>query len=540
MSVSGNHLIFTKIAASGGAAHTVTQRRFVRDRMMSAADGGGGGPPAFHRGDGLDVPLIDGHVLSGLLLPRLTSAIKYVLPDLHADWSADAAAGGTALTPTSGKAVAWRRLVEAVLHAVLLAGSCRFLAGKDGEEGSAAVGTPAMHSLGVAMRPVGRGVVRPGADKLGSRLGGREARRGPLSALLHRIQTRLGPYSKVAALVLATAVLPRLYAELARRRGRVLEERDREVRLAELRREYAAELAYYGNSSSGGSNRGGETRGGDGGQLDRDETPASSPSPRSLIRRRAAERLAAVVAFLSDAVLGLGELVLPPLRLANYVAYLWGLTGAPGLGATAAGWEYAPSVGLGSGISAAAAASSVGSGNSGGISGASVPFGRGFVREADAAAPHRRHANFQYGIRRLMVEEGLRTARAMLPDSSTAGGGGDAHLRGTDVDDDRRGSAGEDDGEGEEDLPAAGLTGRLASLLGLRRTENNGATTKTNRRCGICRTRNPVVPYVTDCGHVYCYVCLRLAATDGMGCDCAVCGRAVRSSGRLAAASPDG
>ena len=451
--------------------------------MQPAVDEAGGPPPAIHRGDALDAPLVDGHVLTGLLLPRLASAIRHVLPEVHAGWSPD------------GAAAAWRRLAEAALHAALLGGSCRALLG-DGKygRGGAAVVTPAMHSLGIAMRPVAAAA------------NGGVRRDGSARPVLP------GRYSKVAALILATTVVPRLYAELGRRRGRELEERDREARMAELRREYAAEMAYYNSSRS---NDGGAGSGGDGRtRLGRDEAPpptTSSSSPRLLVRKRAAERRAALVAFLSDLILGLGDMVLPPLRLANHLAYLWGVTGAPGLGATAAGWEYAPAVG------------DDGS--------PAPPFGRGFVREACRAAPHRRHVNYQYGIRRLMVEEGLRTARAVLPDSSA--GGGDAQHRDGPAEEEDGGDGGDGDGV---DPSAPGLAGRLASLLGVRRGDVAGdGTAASGTRCGICRAPRPVVPYVTDCGHVYCYVCLRLAATDGMGCDCAVCGRAVRSSRRLAA-----
>ena len=65
------------------------------------------------------------------------------------------------------------------------------------------------------------------------------------------------------------------------------------------------------------------------------------------------------------------------------------------------GWEYASSAGMG--------------GNDDGSSNA-IGMGGGQQR-------HQRHANFQYGNRRMLVEEALRTMSAVLPPRNPHGGG---------------------------------------------------------------------------------------------------------------------
>ena len=44
-------------------------------------------PPSYHRGDPLDIPLIDHHLLVHMLCPRITSAIRYAFPQLYLDWT---------------------------------------------------------------------------------------------------------------------------------------------------------------------------------------------------------------------------------------------------------------------------------------------------------------------------------------------------------------------------------------------------------------------------------------------------------------------
>ncbi len=44
--------------------------------------------------------------------------------------------------------------------------------------------------------------------------------------------------------------------------------------------------------------------------------------------------------------------------------------------------------------------------------------------------------------------------------------------------------------------------------------------------CSFCES-TPTMPYATDCGHVYCYYCLRANCMADGGFPCAACGRAV-------------
>mmetsp|Transcript_29443 Transcript_29443/g.48616 ORF Transcript_29443/g.48616 Transcript_29443/m.48616 type:complete len:265 (+) Transcript_29443:2-796(+) len=48
-------------------------------------------------------------------------------------------------------------------------------------------------------------------------------------------------------------------------------------------------------------------------------------------------------------------------------------------------------------------------------------------------------------------------------------------------------------------------------------------------RCALCNT-HPVVPYITDCDHLYCYTCLFVAMAQDSSFRCQYCGQHVRSS----------
>ena len=76
------------------------------------------------------------------------------------------------------------------------------------------------------------------------------------------------------------------------------------------------------------------------------------------------------------------------MKLANYLMHLWGMCSTHDLGMRVAGWEYCrddPTSSL------------------------------ELVQPHDGGHVYQRHANFQYGHRRVMVEEALRAASLILP-----------------------------------------------------------------------------------------------------------------------------
>ena len=136
-----------------------------------------------HRSDPLDIPLIDGHLLAHLLLPRIISAIRLVSPQVYLDWTTGVAnnishsgnnGGGTSSrTDNNGgaqddnvvtsqnnnnnnKTLVWKRILEGLLRTCLLLGSCHRIFNKSNNS-SIILQTPAMHSLGMFLRPVTSG-----------------------------------------------------------------------------------------------------------------------------------------------------------------------------------------------------------------------------------------------------------------------------------------------------------------------------------------------------------------------------------------------
>merc|ERR1711862_673905 len=175
-------------------------------------------------------------------------------------------------------------------------------------------------------------------------------------------------------------------------------------------------------------------------------------------------------------------------------SYLWGISGTPSLGMMLSGWEYASSV-----------------------SSSDRPVVSSLTQSRFGRDRHRRHANFQYANRRLLVEEGLRTVSAILPPRDSAGSVGvEVQNTNRSLND----SANRDETRNEETFPnRLGRGGwfrrRLCSFMGV----DDGIRTTTSIPCNefeclICHTKKPAVPYMTSCGHCYCYVCLRSAITD--------------------------
>lgn len=511
--------------------------------------------PALHRGDPLDVPLVDDHLLTRLLLPRLVGSIRWAFPRVHADWTQDwTAAGAVAVAaadpsrrnddgaasphpphppPPWKDALVWKRVLEAALRTCLLVGSCRrVLREGGGGGGGVRVTTPAMHNLGVFLRPVVASDRRRDGSPGGRRGGG-----------------IVRAYGKVAALVVATVVLPALYEELKRRRRRQLEEGERARRLEEIRREVSDAFSFVGADERRRQQQQWQQQQ----QPQQQRQQPSRQSPRDIVRRRGQERKSRLGTLAADAILGMGDIFLPPLRLFQYLSYLWGMPGCslhsgrsscchtPDLGMALAGWEY------------------------GAVDGPGGDDGGGGLR-------HRRHANFQYAHRRLLVEEALRTASAVLP-PRTGGtlweggdGGGGTSAAGTVprgggnrvVDDGRGTRNGSDVGgvDGAGRRPGAGgdngmtrprgsggrVRRRFLSFVGLGGEDRDEPAANAEGRdgdrcrsplaCSLCGTERPTVPYVASCGHTYCYLCLRAAVTDDLGFRCVDCGRAITSSGR--------
>ena len=82
---------------------------------------------------------------------------------------------------------------------------------------------------------------------------------------------------------------------------------------------------------------------------------------------------------------------------------------------------------------------------------------------------------------------------------------------------------------------------RILSFMGVVEDDesNNGATNTLSKEgrysltCLLCHVVNPAIPYITSCGHCYCYICLRVAVTDHLGFRCVDCGKGIISSERL-------
>jgi hypothetical protein len=161
--------------------------------------------------------------------------------------------------------------------------------------------------------------------------------------------------------------------------------------------------------------------------------------------------------------------------------------------------------------------------------------------DGESSHHYQRHANFQYGHRRLMVEEALRAATMILPPRTyNAGfGGAAAAATGNAVVETPLSTNGR-----SNDLVVAPQNSRMArfgtlrkrllSFLGIVDESNNDFAEVTNSfdtLCSLCNTI-PAVPYTASCGHYYCYICLRMAVTDDLNFRCKCCGQQISSACR--------
>lgn len=414
----------------------------------------------YHRGDPLDIPLIDHHVIVHLLYPRITSAIRYAFPEIYLDWTTgvDADADNT---PRNAPVIR-KRWVEMVLHISLLLGSCHL------RRKSVYLETPAMKSLGMILRPANY-------ERQSS-------------------CNKLKVYSKIIALVIVTAIVPALYEELKIQRQKQLERQETQLRIAQLHQEFRTTPSIIG-------------------QQERQEAIPQQHQQHqgNIVQQRAQKRKTLMQILLVDSILGISDILIPPFRLISYIAYLWGLHSTPNFGNSLIGWEYAQL----SGVQAS----------------------------SDDGEPYQRHANFQYGNRRLMVEEGLRTVSAVLPPArnTIAQQDGDNGWRRS-----VEGTAGSEynDRSNRNSTQSSQrrfkwIRQRALSFMGVVEEEEEEAEQRLlcvnnsyELKCSLCQTVNPSIPYTASCGHCYCYLCLRMAVTDDLYYRCVRCRKRIDASTR--------
>lgn len=73
------------------------------------------------------------------------------------------------------------------------------------------------------------------------------------------------------------------------------------------------------------------------------------------------------------------------------------------------------------------------------------------------------------------------------------------------------------------------LTGTAASA----EASTTTAAAAMTSECSWCGKKPPTCATVSECGHVYCYVCLRSGLQSSDGFDCATCGEPIRRADRL-------
>lgn len=436
--------------------------------------------PGCRRGDPLDIPLIDNHLAINLLFPRITSAIKWVLPSLHLDWTTSG--GGAIVDGVQHESrhsfhhvknpLLWKRLMEILLHTSLMLGSSQLIQRrrKDGSLVSdISIRTPAMRNLGVFLRPCSNTSDGPPPNP-------NSKRRLRIEALRARIQL----YSKLFALLAATVIGPRLYDELKQRRQKQLREQERERRSLDL---------YLPSRPSNNQHLP---------QREREQ---------NIINERAEVRKSRLQTMLSDFILGTADVFMPTLRVINYISYIWGLSSTPDLGMRLVGWDYAS------------------------FADTSEPAVTGFGQQ------YQRHANFHYGNRRLLVEEALRTVSSVIPPrehntavTPTARPALHRERLG------RSTNTGLDtpaQNETADNTRRAWFRKRALSFMGVVEEKDDTATQRCSLKCTKCNTENPTIAYIASCGHCYCYICLRMSVTDDIYFQCLDCGKPVTTSCRV-------
>jgi len=443
--------------------------------------------PVYRRGDPLDIPLIDNHLTVHLLFPRIINAIRWVYPQLYLDWSTGVTNGVIANSSSDERPsetsriknpLMLKRMVEILLHAALLIGSSQIVQ-KHRNDGlfddNITIRTPAMRNLGMFLRP---------SNSCASVVTNRAQ-----SSKIDAIKSRIQLYYKLFALLAATVIGPRLYEELKHRRQQQLQEQSRRYRSLDMH-----VLSRTANNQQS-------------------QYSTLTEREHATIRGRANRRRSQVQTLLSDFLIGIVDIFIPPLKLINYISYLWGMSSTPDFETRLVGWNYATSADS--------------------LSGASST---GYAQQ------YQRHANFHYGNRRLLVEEALRTVSAVIPPrengttavTATRQTPNRGNIRTEIVEEIPAQSQISDGAERILHRRGSWFRRRALSFVGLSEEKhNNSADSRySNLRCSKCDTV-PKVPYITSCGHCYCYICLRMAVTDDLNFQCIECGKSIDFSCRV-------
>ena len=437
-------------------------------------------PPLYYRrGDPLDIPLIDYHLLVHMLCPRITSAIRYAFPQLYLDWTTGVVAADDENAPSRSNRFIRKRWVEMILHTSLLLGSCQFRRKRNNNnsnELSVYLATPAMKNLGMILRPAANNSNNQNSPP-----------------------SKIKVYAKIIALVLATVVVPALYEELKLQRQKQLERQETRLRLAQLHHEFQTTPSTTIN------------------QQHQDVLHYQQQQQQGhLMQQRAQKRKTLIQRLLIDSILGMSDILIPPLRLLAYVSYLWGLCPTPTFGSSMIGWEYS-----------------------------SVTDVQGSSESPSILTPYQRHANFQYGNRRLLVEEGLRTVATILPPRAN-------YSVQPDNDNVQRRRSAEEDTSISENGRSSNIATqaqapprrigwmrqRALSFMGVVEEEEEEIEQRHPHddnyelNCSFCQTVRPAIPYIASCGHCYCYMCLRMAVTEDPYYRCVCCRKRVENSSR--------
>ena len=369
---------------------------------------------SFHRGDPLDIPLIDQHLLTQILLPRVVSAIRYKFPQVHLDWTTGSGSNGhhqgEALIGGNYNSLLWKRILEGILRTCLILGSCRRIISYSARRRRLnSIGGGKSNNNDGNPRAINREVylATPGMQSCGTSVRSTDRSDGGGGIIQQ--------YGKVMMLILATVIVPSCYEELRIRRERQLDERDQRLRMEEIRRELRSSMLNSASVTSSTAYPAHDTAG-DQNVTRRQQESTSIERQRHqqhvqlLLNQRSRERKSLVSSLIVDAILGMGEVLCPPLQLFNYVMYLWGMSSTPDLGMRVAGWEYCRDPSSSAFISFSDGGDNnnnmISYDNYGDVVEHQQPHRRSF---------HQRHANFQYGYRRLLVEEALRAASMILP-----------------------------------------------------------------------------------------------------------------------------
>ena len=165
---------------------------------------------SYHRSDPIDIPLIDNHILSHLLLPRIINSIKLAFPKVYLDWTTGSTSTSqnydnaeeessqdlSSNTSFINDSLFWKRMVENTLRLCLLLGSCRHIYNRNisgSSNSDLQIKTPAMNSLQMFLQPI---------------------KSNSTSSPSSNYSSRYQQYTKIVALAVTTIIIPMIYKEL--------------------------------------------------------------------------------------------------------------------------------------------------------------------------------------------------------------------------------------------------------------------------------------------------------------------------------------